>query len=112
MAAEFDLSTADDELLKKLAVLLCDKVWKNDSYFVQESFAWLKAYRAGEFSADMLRAVQNTTQDFTLTEEAARPRLDAALARGVKQLELYASHPMDTNARFFRVKYRQVNWDE
>ncbi len=79
----------DDETCKKLAVWLCDNALKTTSYYIQETYEALK----------------------DMTEREATILTEGELRRGIKQLQIWAERPRDTNARFFRLKYNQVNWE-
>lgn len=101
----------DDVMCRKVAVWLCDNSLKNASYYVQECYAELKEYASGTLSARMLQGLRASRPQEEISEARARDLLDAEIAEACRQLDLWEKQPGDTNARFFRVKYQQVNWD-
>lgn len=107
-----DLHSLDDETCKKLAVWLCDHALKNASYYVQECSHMLQAYVKNGMTDEMLKEIREAMGDPDLTKIAAAEMLDDEMEKGLAQLALWERQPRDTNARFFRMKYNQVVWDE
>lgn len=102
----------DDETCKKLAVWFCDHALKNSSYYVQECRKMLQEYQASGMNDEMLGSFRDAAGSPTLTKADATAMLDEEIEKGIRQLALWEKQPRDTNARFFRVKYNQVNWEE
>lgn len=107
-----DLHSLDDETCKKLAVWLCDHALKNSSYYVQECYHMLCAYTTTGMNDEMLKGIRDAAGNPELTKIAASEMLDGEMEKGLQQLALWEKQPRDTNARFFRMKYHQVAWDE
>lgn len=101
----------DDELCKKLAVWLCDHALKNASYYVQECRTMLRDYTQNGMNDTLLHDIRNASNQPELTKIAATELLDGEIKKGLGQLALWQQQPRDTNARFFRMKYQQVNWE-
>ena len=102
----------DDETCKKLAVWFCDHALKNSSYYVQECRRMLQEYTKTGMNEEMLKNFRNAAGKPDLTKSAASEMLEGEMEKGMRQLALWEKQPRDTNARFFRVKYNQVNWEE
>ena len=101
----------DDVTCRKVAVWLCDHSLKNVSYYVQECYEELKEYATGALPVRMLQGMQEGRQNASIGKEQARELLDGEIAEACRQIDLWETQPGDTNARFFRMKYQQVNWD-
>ncbi|WP_288312348.1 hypothetical protein [uncultured Selenomonas sp.] len=101
----------DDVMCRKVAVWLCNHSLKNVSYYVQECYEELKEYAAGALPVRMLQGIQEGRQNASIGKEQARELLDGEIAEACRQIDLWEAQPGDTNARFFRMKYQQVNWD-
>ena len=101
----------DDALCRKVAVWLCDNALRNDSYDVKECYALLKDYVDGSVTERMLQSIRENRSQPDLTEAQAVEALDSALTAACRQIELWAKQPGDTNARFFRMKCNQVDWE-
>ena len=101
----------DDETCKKLAVWLCDNALKTTSYYIQETYEALKDYAEKGMTEDILGSMREAMHRPDMTEREATILTEGELRRGIKQLQIWADRPRDTNARFFRLKYNQVNWE-
>lgn len=101
----------EDETCKKLAVWLCDNALKNTSYYVQECRTMLLDYTQNGMNDTLLQDIRNATNQPELTKIAATELLDGEIKKGLGRLALWERQPRDTNARFFRMKYNQVNWE-
>ena len=111
MALESIRSQLDDEACKKLAVWLCDNALKSTSYYVQETYAALQDYVKNGMTAEILGNMRVAMNRPNMSEREATVLTESELRRGLKQLAIWEERPRDTNARFFRLKYNQVNWD-
>ena len=101
----------DDETCKKLAVWLCDHALKNASYYVQECRQMLVDYTKNGMNDDLLKNIRDASGNPDLTKLVATEMLDSEIKKGIGQIALWEQQPRDTNARVFRMKYQQVNWE-
>lgn len=90
----------DEELKKQLAVWISLNYIKGTP---QEAYIDLTVYLAGGCTARMREKEVGSDED-------ARRKMKEKLASAEAQLKFWQERPTDTNARFFRMKYKAVRW--
>ncbi len=103
----------DREECRKVAVWLCNHSLKNTSYFVSEVYHDLCEYNQDNvFTEKMLSVFRELTHNKNISEQQAKELLDTEIAKARQQISFWQENPTDTNARFFRLKYKQIEWED
>jgi hypothetical protein len=64
------------------------------------------------FTVKMLSVFRELTHNRNISEREAKELLDTEIVKARHQISFWQENPTDTNARFFRLKYKQIEWED